>query len=72
MTFLFCRQSPKIAINLKRITVLLESNGNQSIFSMHLPKAVMDYSNVNLDASITIFINSRVKIVLSNLTAAVY
>jgi len=38
-------------------------DGNRSIFSARLPKAVMDYSNVNLDASIAIFINSRVKIV---------
>jgi len=45
------------------ITALLESNGNRSIFSARLPKAVKDYSNVNLDASIAIFINSRVKIV---------
>ena len=56
-------QHEKAAANvIQTFTALLESNGNRSIFSARLPKAVMDYSNVNLDASIAIFINQRVKI----------
>jgi len=64
------RSYPRVSIdgnvkqkNMKDITALLESNGNRSNFSARPPKAVIDYSNVNLGASIAIFMMSRVKII---------